>query len=53
MQGGQSLSKRYGKPLKPTYAEVSAASSKSVIFNPVGLLSKTSVDVSSQKTKKV
>ena len=48
-----SLSQRFGNPPKPTYAEVSAARSKSVIFNPVGLLSQTSVDVSSQKTKKV
>ena len=47
----QSLSQRFGNPPKPTYAEVSAARSKSVIFNPVGLLPQTSNDVSSQKTK--
>jgi hypothetical protein len=47
----QSLSQRYGIPPKPTYAEVSAARSKSIIFNPVGLLPQTSNDVSSQKTK--
>jgi hypothetical protein len=50
-QSEQSLSQRYGNPPKPTYAEVSAARSKSVIFNPVGLLSQTLDDVSSQKTK--
>jgi len=49
----QSLSQRFGNPPKPTYAEVSAARSKSVIFNPVGLLPQTSNDVSSQKTYKV
>jgi len=49
----QSLSQRFGNPPKPTYAEVSAARSKSVIFNPVGLLPQTSNDVSSQKTNKV
>ena len=46
-----SLSQRYGIPPKPTYAEVSAARSKSIIFNPVGLLPQTSNDVSSQKMK--
>ena len=52
-QSEQSLSERFGNPPKPTYAEVSAARSKSVIFNPVGLLSQTLDEVSSQKTKKV
>ena len=49
----QSLSQLYGNPPRPTYTDVSAARSKSAIFNPVGLLSQTSDDVSSQKTKKV
>ena len=48
-----SLSQRFGNPPKPTYAEVSAARSKSIIFNPVGLLPQTSNDVCSQKTNKV
>jgi hypothetical protein len=49
----QNLSQRYSNPHKPTYAEVSAARSKNIIFNQVGLLSQTSDDVPSQKTKKV
>ena len=48
-----SLSQRFGNPPKPTYAEVSAARSKSIIFNPVGLLPQTLDEFSSQKTKKV
>ena len=40
-QGEQSLSQLYGNPPRSTYAEISAARSKSLIFNPVDLLSQT------------
>jgi hypothetical protein len=48
-----SLSQRFGNPPKPTYAEVSAARSKSIIFNPVDLLPQILDEFSSQKTNKV